>query len=343
MQRLRTRRALVALAVAVTAIVGAVPHASAQSNSGSKATSTEPYTVRVGFISTGSVLGGAEGYGLKYGTFAQDLAKGGITVETIPFAGGGPPAAQAFAAGELDVVFFNEVTALISKSNGLDTRLLNTSQVGMDPWLIGRADGPKTVKELAGKKVGVLQGAFQEIIGKRLVEKAGLKVDDVQWVFLPNPAQVPALERGEIDASVQLPPVAVALEDRGYNVIAKPSESAPELEGVYVSLVSPKFLAAHPDFPAKWEAARAKAVKLIQEKEADYDRFMSVDFYGGAYTVDQVKPYLPADTYQLEPYSKTAIKNMKKSQKWLLANHISQAPFNFNQWLVKYPSASKSA
>ncbi|GED19361.1 MULTISPECIES: aliphatic sulfonate ABC transporter substrate-binding protein [Kurthia] len=91
-----------------------------------------------------------------------------------------------------------------------------TAQAGNKPFVYVGADKPnpegigllvlkdsgiKNIKELKGKKVGVLKGGNHHYLAMLAVEDAGLKVDDIEWVYLQDASQLrTAFETKAIDA-----------------------------------------------------------------------------------------------------------------------------------------------
>ena len=109
----------------------------------SKAAALE--SLRVGFIGTGEHQPiGAEGWAYKRGLLLPALKKQGFAdVSFIRFANG-PDLNEALSGGSLDVGIYGDTPAIVGRAAGMPTRLLNQSVVGLDAWLLVRADGPKT-------------------------------------------------------------------------------------------------------------------------------------------------------------------------------------------------------
>lgn len=91
-----------------------------------------------------------------------------------------------------------------------------TAQAGNKPFVYVGADKPnpegigllvlkdsgiKNIQELKGKKVGVLKGGNHHYLAMLAIEDAGLKIDDVEWVYLQDASQLrTAFETKAIDA-----------------------------------------------------------------------------------------------------------------------------------------------
>lgn len=100
---------------------------------------------------------------------------------------GGAPFAFAFASGQpIKAVFAYRVDP---EKAGRASAIV----VGKDSSLHGLAD-------LKGKKLATVRGSAGQDLALRLLEKAGLKASDVQWVYLDNGQAKAALGSGAIDA-----------------------------------------------------------------------------------------------------------------------------------------------
>ena len=70
----------------------------------------------------------------------------------------------------------------------------------------GKDSGVTSVKELKGKKVGILPGSTQEVVILDRLKQEGLTIKDIQPVRLAFSEMATALERGDIDAYVGAEP-----------------------------------------------------------------------------------------------------------------------------------------
>jgi ABC-type nitrate/sulfonate/bicarbonate transport system substrate-binding protein len=120
-----------------------------------------------------------------------------IDATIIQFEGGGSPAAKAAAAQGTALVSVQPIAVgngvKVQQIWGLAPRLPQAYVVGPDI---------KTAKDLKGKKlsaVGGGVGGFNWLMGRQVLETAGLKVDDVQFIAGGTAARLPGLVTGQID------------------------------------------------------------------------------------------------------------------------------------------------
>lgn len=125
------------------------------------------------------------------------FAKHCIDATIIQFEGGGSPAAKAAAAQGTALVSVLPIAVgrgvKVQQIWGLAPRLPQAYMVGADI---------KTAKELKGRKlsaVGGGVGGFNWLMGRQVLNTAGLKVDDVQFIAGGTAARLPGLLTGQID------------------------------------------------------------------------------------------------------------------------------------------------
>jgi ABC-type nitrate/sulfonate/bicarbonate transport system substrate-binding protein len=155
------------------------------------------------------------------------FAKHCIDATIIQFEGGSSPAAKAAAA---------QGTALVSVTPIAIGRGVKVQQIwGLAPRLPQAymvSEGIKTAKDLKGKKlsaVGGGVGGFNWLMGREVLETAGLKPDDVQFIAGGTAGRLPGLVSGQIDA-VALHPEDVYLAQKkkaGLHVLVQLAELMP--------------------------------------------------------------------------------------------------------------------
>ena len=116
----------------------------------------------------------------------------------------GPLVNEAVAAGSADMGFMADLPAIIAKSQGHEIEIVSNIAYGPKALavLVGKNSTAKTVADLKGKKVAYAKGSYAQHLLSLLLEKQGLKLDDVQTVNLNAAEQVTALTTGEVDAIV---------------------------------------------------------------------------------------------------------------------------------------------
>jgi sulfonate transport system substrate-binding protein len=125
----------------------------------------------------------------------------GYKVEWPEFAAG-PQQLEALNAGGLDIAFTAESPPIFSQAAGTPLVYLaaNSSDGKSVSLLVSINSSIKSVKDLKGKKVAFQKASIGHYLLLRALEKQGLKLTDVQSVFLPPPDANVAFSQGKVDA-----------------------------------------------------------------------------------------------------------------------------------------------
>ncbi|AUZ35970.1 ABC transporter [Arthrobacter sp. PGP41] len=132
----------------------------------------------------------------------------GINVEFANISGG-PQTTEAFRANALDVGSVADIPPIHATWTGLDVRIIASAYrqdaVNHPLYELGVAPGAGIGKleDLRGKKVAYSPGQAQGALVLRILEKAGLKQEDVKLVELPSTgdAYSSALSSKQVDAA----------------------------------------------------------------------------------------------------------------------------------------------
>lgn len=132
----------------------------------------------------------------------------GINVEFANISGG-PQTTEAFRANALDVGSVADIPPIHATWTGLDVRIIASAYrqdaVNHPLYELGVAPGAgiSRLEDLRGKKVAYSPGQAQGALVLRILEKAGLKQEDVKLVELPSTgdAYSSALSGKQVDAA----------------------------------------------------------------------------------------------------------------------------------------------
>ncbi|WP_250467810.1 aliphatic sulfonate ABC transporter substrate-binding protein [Caballeronia sp. GAFFF2] len=135
----------------------------------------------------------------------------------------GQPELQAFNADALDVGQTGDSVFLFAYAAGCPARAVSaiTFAPSFIPLLAQRDSGIRKVADLKGKKLAVNAGGGPQLMAYGLIEKAGLKREDVNLVFLDPGAAKPAFAAGAVDAWLTWAPYStLAIQQNGAYPIA---------------------------------------------------------------------------------------------------------------------------
>jgi len=111
-----------------------------------------------------------------------------------------PTISDAFSKGDLQVLFSAEVPSILCRAQGNDTRIVALSaNVGQS--ILVRSDLPyKSVPDLRGKSIAVLQGTSSHYGLLKILKAFNLRESDVDIRYMPPAEAKVAFETNKIDA-----------------------------------------------------------------------------------------------------------------------------------------------
>ncbi|MDZ8186947.1 MAG: aliphatic sulfonate ABC transporter substrate-binding protein [Nostoc sp. ChiSLP02] len=135
------------------------------------------------------------------GILAERLKPLGYRVEWPEFAAG-PQQLEALNAGALDIASTAESPPVFSQAAGAPLVYLaaNSSDGKAVSLLVPKNSPIQSVKDLKGKKVAFQKASIGHYLLVRALEKEGLKLSDVESVYLPPPDANVAFSQGKVDA-----------------------------------------------------------------------------------------------------------------------------------------------
>jgi len=137
--------------------------------------------------------------------FAAALAEGyykdaGLDV-TIVQGNGSGNTAQLVANGRAQVAYADAVAVSQLIAKGAPMKIVATIyQSNPNAVMALKKTGIKSIKDLAGKKVGVPSGSSQTTMLPLLLKSNNLKESDINMIDMPVASMVPALLQGQVDA-----------------------------------------------------------------------------------------------------------------------------------------------
>jgi NitT/TauT family transport system substrate-binding protein len=137
--------------------------------------------------------------------FYERFTPAGYKVEIVPF-DSPTDGKNAVVTSSVDFGMFGLAAATIGGAAGEPVVVIAaTCNRGMA--VVARADGPiSTIKDLKGRKVGILPGSTQEVVILDRLKAEGMTIKDVQPVRVLFGEMPAALQRGDIDAYVGAEP-----------------------------------------------------------------------------------------------------------------------------------------
>jgi len=222
------------------------------------ADATAEVAVRVGALTTQNLLTLAAGDG----ALDERAAQAGARVEVSePFAAFAP-AAEAMAAGRVDVTSGSTTAVVAALAGDPDLVVVAVERTDGDTQGIVAtpASGIDGVADLAGRSVAVNQGGTGEYLLRLALRRAGLAPDDVETVYLAPPDAAAAFAAGKVDAWATWDQYLVGAQVDGARTVALARDLASDNATVHVARRA--FVDAHPD------VVRAVVDALADEADA---------------------------------------------------------------------------
>lgn len=132
--------------------------------------------------------------GIKKGWFQEE----GVNAEFIWFEY--VPSMEAFSAGKVDGVCVTNGDSLVTAATGAPNVAILINDISNGNDMVVARPGVDSVKDLAGKKVGVEVGFVSHLLLLKALEQNGMKESDVTLVNIPTHETAQALASGDVDA-----------------------------------------------------------------------------------------------------------------------------------------------
>ena len=147
------------------------------------------------------------------GTLEQRLAPLGVKLSWTEFTAG-PVQLEALNVGSIDFGDVGEAPPIFAQAAGAPLAYVAATvpRPATEAVLVQKDSPIKSVADLKGKKVAYNKGSNVHYFLVKLLEKNGLKYEDVQSVFLPPADARAAFEKGAVDAWVIWDPFLAAAE-----------------------------------------------------------------------------------------------------------------------------------
>lgn len=199
-------------------------------------TDKELKTIRIATPSSGNVLSENAMLAEQLGYIEEELAKAGYKPEYIGFANAGPGINEAFVAGEIDYAFYNELPAVMAKSNGIDLKIIATvTQQYNYALFVTEKSGITSVEDLKGKRVIAPQGTILYKYLSDLCEKNNVDFSTIEQINSLSDANS-ILASGEADAYSCAYTSALLLQSQGLGtILANTTENLEEATGITVT------------------------------------------------------------------------------------------------------------
>lgn len=234
------------------------------------------------------------------GYIDEELEAAGYKAEYMGFAQAGPAINEAFAAGEIDYAVYNELPAIMAKSNGINIKIIAAATQDYNYAIIaGKDSGISSAKDLSGKKVIATTGT---ILYKYFADICKANSIDISSVELVN-AQADAnsvLASGQADAYVTAYSAALQLESAGTGTIIEDTTTNEEERTGIVLAARPEVLSSDEDSAIALIKALKKAADFAKENPDKVCSYLKTESYTEE-LLDKIYSYDKSFSY-FDPY-----------------------------------------
>jgi aliphatic sulfonates family ABC transporter substrate-binding protein len=160
-----------------------------------RAHAAEPKTLRVGFQKGEGLLMSAK----AINALENALGPKGYTIEWIEFQFG-PPMLEAMRVGSIDVGAVGDTPPVFAQAAHADLLYIGAELGPPQSVLLPPGSKIQTLADLKGKKLAFGRGSSGHHFALLVLEKAGLRYDEIEPIYLGPADAGAAFERGAIDA-----------------------------------------------------------------------------------------------------------------------------------------------
>ena len=201
--------------------------------------------------------------------FANEFKANGKDV-TINYADitSGADQTQALASGDVDVLYAVGGTSVISAAaNGADIKILNMYSRSPEAFCMYSHDASiKSAKDLRGKTIAGPTGTNLHQLLVAYLEKAGMTIDDVNYVNMAIPDAKAALDGKSIDVALLAGPTAYKANKQGYNLVTNGKGLT---DAVIAVAVTEEFYNEHKEDIEIFMNAEKNIIKYINENHKE--------------------------------------------------------------------------
>ena len=179
---------------------------------------------------------------------------------------------QALASGDVDVLYaVGGTSVVLAAANGADIKVLNMYSRSPEAFCMYSQDANiKSAEDLRGKTIVGPVGTNLHQLLIAYLEKAGMSIDDVNYVNMSIPDAKAALDGKSADVALLAGPTAYKAKQQGYNLVTNGKGLT---DAVIAVAVRQDFYDAHKEEIDLFMKAEENIVKYINE---NYDETMDI-------------------------------------------------------------------
>lgn len=172
---------------------------------------------------------------------------------------------QALASGDVQILYAVGATSIVSAaSNGADIKVLNMYSRSPGAYAIYSNEEIKSPEDLRGKTIGGPVGTNLHQLLVAYLEKAGMSINDVNYVNMSVADAKVSLDSKSVDAALIAGPTAQLAKNQGYNLV---TDGVGLLDAPIAVATTSKFLNENKELLENFREAQEKTYKYIMENK----------------------------------------------------------------------------
>lgn len=275
-----------------------------------------PKAVRITFVSSPfnlpSIVMREKGF------LEEAFAPFGVKVES-PEITSGAEQTQAIAAGAIDIAsVLGGTSAILAKANGVDLKIIAVyARSPKAYFLMRRADGPKTLADLKGKKIAGPKGTVLNQLLVAALASQKLTLNDVEYINMNLPAARAALIAGQVDVATLAGANAIAVEKAGGGPL---TSGEGLIKPTTVIGARTSFLNDHPDLVEAYFKAHRKAIDFMMENP---DEALAIAAKDQKISIDDARAQLPLYDFSAT-MTDADVANLREDQAFMIESGMLQ-------------------
>ncbi|MBP3930826.1 MAG: aliphatic sulfonate ABC transporter substrate-binding protein [Peptostreptococcaceae bacterium] len=175
---------------------------------------------------------------------------------------------QALASGDVDILYAVGGTSVISAAaNGADIKILNMYSRSPEAFcMYSHDENIKSAQDLKGKTIAGPVGTNLHQLLVAYLEKAGMTIDDINYVNMAIPDAKAALDGKSIDVALLAGPTAYKANKQGYNLVTNGKGLT---DAVIAVAVTEEFYNEHKEDIEIFMNAEENIIKYINENHKE--------------------------------------------------------------------------
>ncbi|MEG6522555.1 ABC transporter substrate-binding protein [Desulfotomaculum sp. 1211_IL3151] len=264
----------------------------------------------------------------KMGLFEKEFERDHIQV-VFPEITEGPKMTAALASGSLD--FCNALggtSAILAAANGVDLKIIGMySRAPKAFTLMAKDPSIQSVADLKGKKVAGPKGTILHQLLLASLQENNLKAEDVEYINMPIPSGLTALQSGNVAAALIAGPAVPGALASGARII---TTGEGLLDATIVIAVSGDFYKNHPDLVQRYLKVHAESLQYMKDKPEEVYAMAAEETNISLADVKQMY-----DWYDFNPsITDKDIEDLEKTQEFLLQNDMLTNKIDIKELIV---------